>query len=199
MGRQFSYSEGDQDVSEYKFMQNKFNRLQGILDTIKNGPVEAPIPPPPAPRAAAPPPGCGEPGGPMCPVAPPPGSPVLSYTARIYKLLRELQMRINQAAKRQYDLEDEVATAKKPRGAPGPEGPPGYPGEPGRVGPQGPAGILAQHLARASGFVLVDTVVLLPRQALPESTESQGLLELTTTRLVRRALLACRAPRVWRA
>lgn len=108
MGRQFSYSEGDQDVSEYKFMQNKFNRLQGILDTIKNGPVEAPIPPPPAPRAAAPPPGCGEPGGPMCPVAPPPGSPVLSYTARIYKLLRELQMRINQAAKRQYDLEDEV-------------------------------------------------------------------------------------------
>ncbi|EKX50003.1 hypothetical protein GUITHDRAFT_104401 [Guillardia theta CCMP2712] len=138
MGRQFAYSEGDQDVREYNFMQNKMNRLQSIIDSIHNGPVGAPLPPPPPPPAPGP--HCGGPGGPECPGPNPRGEEVLSYSQRIYRLLGELQVLINRAAKRQYHLEDEVSEAKKPRGSPGFIGPPGYPGESGPVGPEGPPG-----------------------------------------------------------
>ena len=106
MGRQFAYSEGDQDVREYNFMQNKMNRLQSIIDSIHNGPVGAPLPPPPPPPAPGP--HCGGPGGPECPGPNPRGEEVLSYSQRIYRLLGELQVLINRAAKRQYHLEDEV-------------------------------------------------------------------------------------------
>jgi hypothetical protein len=138
MGRHFAYSQGDQDVREYKFMRKKFNRLQSIIDSIHNGPVGAPTPPPPPP--SAPVPRCGGPGRPKCPGPPPKGPRVLSYTQRIYKMLNELQAEINVAAKRQYTIEDAVADAKKPRGVPGFMGPPGYPGDPGLPGPQGPPG-----------------------------------------------------------
>jgi len=139
MGRHFAYSQGDQDVREYKFMRKKFNRLQSIIDSIHNGPVGAPAPPPPPPPPA-PVPRCGVDGSPKCPGPPPKGPRIRSYTQRIYKMLGELQVKINQAAHRQYSIEDQVSDAKKPRGAPGFVGPPGYPGEPGLTGPQGPPG-----------------------------------------------------------
>jgi len=138
MGRNFAYSQGDQDVREYKYMRHKFNRLQAIIDSIHNGPIGAQVPPPPPPPPPVP--RCGGPGLPRCPGPPPPPKRILSYTQRIYKLLGELQAKINMAAKRQYKLEDEVSDAKKPRGPPGFVGPPGYPGEPGLTGPQGPPG-----------------------------------------------------------
>jgi len=138
MGRHFAYSQGDKDVREYKFMRKKFNRLQSILDSIHNGPVGAPAPPPPPPPAPVP--RCGVGGAPKCPGPSPKGPRILSYTQRIYKMLGKLQVKINQAAHRQYGLEDQVSDAKKPRGAPGFVGPPGFPGEPGLTGPQGPPG-----------------------------------------------------------
>lgn len=109
MGRTFSYSTGDQDVREYKFMQKKFNRLQAILDSIQNGPTLA-APPKPEVHTHLPPEpleNCGKPGFP-CPARPKPGQPFLSYTQRIVRMLSGIQERINAAAKRQYILEDEV-------------------------------------------------------------------------------------------
>jgi hypothetical protein len=163
MGRTFSYSTGDQDVREYKFMQKKFNRLQAILDSIQNGPtLAAPEPEVKRPnRPAEPLEDCGKTPGFPCPARPKPGQPFLSYTQRIVRMLTGIQERINAAAKRQYILEDEVmieipgfwhytttgdvepeqvASARKPRGAPGFVGPPGLPGEPGAQGPEGPPG-----------------------------------------------------------
>jgi hypothetical protein len=110
MGRTMSYSEGDRDVREAKYMRNKFDRLQNILNTIHNGPTGAPLPPPPPP----PPhfhkdkhyPKCGERGGPGCPKPKP--KKILSYTERILRRIQELQLRVNEAAHRQYDLEDKV-------------------------------------------------------------------------------------------
>ena len=114
MERTFSYSDGDQDVREYKFMLRKFSRLQDIIDSIHNGPVSAAEPE--EPRGREPPPeepDCTVPGPdgapqPGCPAPPKPGQPFLSYTQRIVKMLAGIQERINAAAKRQYVIEDEV-------------------------------------------------------------------------------------------
>lgn len=108
MGRHFVYSQGDQDVREGQYMTKKFDRLQSIIDSIHNGPLTEP--PPPLP----PPPRCGEPGGPICPKPRAPGPPTLSYTQRIRLLLKDLQKRINSAAKRQYVLEDKVCAISWP-------------------------------------------------------------------------------------
>jgi hypothetical protein len=106
MGRHFAYSQGDQDVREGTLMTTKFNRLQSIIDSIHNGPLDVPNPPPPLP----PQPECGQPGGPICPTPRGAGQPFLSYTERIRLLLKALQSRINSAAHRQYRVEDMVAT-----------------------------------------------------------------------------------------
>ena len=112
MGRTFSYSTGDQDVREYKFMQKKFDRLQAILDSIQNGPTLNPPPPPePEPSQDQPEPveeTCGGTSGIPCPARPKPGQPFLSYNQRIVRMLSGIQERINAAAKRQYILEDQV-------------------------------------------------------------------------------------------
>lgn len=105
-GRIMSYSEGDRDVRERKYMLSKFDRLQSILNSIVNGPAGGPVASPPTPPPPVPGPRCGERGGPACPR--PPAQPVLSYTERIIRRLRELQLRVNSAAKRQYRLEDKV-------------------------------------------------------------------------------------------
>eukprot|EP00291_Cryptomonas_curvata_P023831 CAMPEP_0172159164 /NCGR_PEP_ID=MMETSP1050-20130122/4808_1 /TAXON_ID=233186 /ORGANISM="Cryptomonas curvata, Strain CCAP979/52" /LENGTH=156 /DNA_ID=CAMNT_0012828701 /DNA_START=247 /DNA_END=713 /DNA_ORIENTATION=- len=142
MGRTVAYSSGDQDVREYKFMQRKFDRLQAILDSIQNGPTLSPEPPKTRERhlrPTEPVESCGKPGFP-CPARPKPGQPFLSYTQRIVRMLTDIQERINAAAKRQYVLEDQVASARKPRGPPGFVGPPGLPGSPGVQGPEGPPG-----------------------------------------------------------
>lgn len=109
MGRHFAYSQGDQDVREGTLMTTKFNRLQSIIDSIHNGPLvpNQTNPPPPQPK-------CGEPGGPICPHPRGEGTPFLSYTQRIRLLLEQLQSRINTAAKRQYRVEDMVATTPPP-------------------------------------------------------------------------------------
>jgi hypothetical protein len=112
MGRTMSYSEGDRDVREAKYMRNKFDRLQNILNSIHNGPTGAPLPPPPPPPAHNRKgtkeniPKCGERGGKGCPKPKP--KKILSYTERILRRINELQLRVNEAARRQYNLEDKV-------------------------------------------------------------------------------------------
>ena len=55
-----------------------------VLDLAR----DKPLPPAPVPR-------CGGPGSPKCPGPPPKGPRILSYTQRIYKMLGELQVKIN--------------------------------------------------------------------------------------------------------
>lgn len=128
MDRVHSYSQGDRDTRERPYMMAKMDRLQRIIDSIKNGPAgkTVPIPPPkPHPKKAK-----------TAPPAPKP-KPTLSYMQRIMKAIEGIQQRVNKAAKRQYKLEDMASDAKKLTGKKGKDGPVGYPGRPG---PQGPSG-----------------------------------------------------------
>ena len=136
MDRVHSYSQGDRDTRERPYMMAKMDRLQRIIDSIKNGPAgkTVPIPPPkphpkPKPRKIVPP--------------APKAKPTLSYMQRIMKAIEGIQLRINKAAKRQYKLEDLASDAKKLTGKKGKDGPVGYPGRPGpqgAPGDQGPPG-----------------------------------------------------------